>query len=554
MIKCLLLAFAIFLFPSLAMAQCNGIFAANTICGNATGSPSTPKQTAPSAFQGSAGGTNGQIQYNNSGSLAGFTMAGDCTEAIPNITCTKTNGVPFAPSATIDTTNASNLTSGTVSVNRFNSGTNANSGTWLSGAGTWTTPQPLQVTNVLVNGLVADLQTAGDGVCNGTTTFTSASANFSSNDVGKTISINQCTSTSDTLVTTIASVTNSTTIILSVASGRSASGLTFAWGTDNTTALNTLISAKTNGATLYFPAGHYGFAGKINITNFSITLLGAGPQAPSSAFFQNGVTTLTYIGGIGTGAFIDIQSAQYTTITEMMLQSTGQSWTGYIAFVRNSGSGDPAHTKFDHLVISMSGNANGLLLDTSIEDVINDVSFNGGEIGIKGLTSGLTSSYVNVLRMTGGQFQSIGLTPILNGGDLWIFNNVTFEQRRDGLMVVYQGTSGIPATNISFTNCYMDDATTNGSTLIDFYGNGFNFQNNGVTGGGNLDTAINLHATKGFNITGNIFQSLDFGVNYVAATVDGGILSGNAYHGVTSLEGTTANKGTNVVNTGNVAF
>ncbi len=58
------------------------------------------------------GGNNGQIQYNNNGNFGGFSMAGDCSMSIPNILCTKTNGVPFAPSATTDTTNAANITSG----------------------------------------------------------------------------------------------------------------------------------------------------------------------------------------------------------------------------------------------------------------------------------------------------------------------------------------------------------------------------------------------------------------------------------------------------------
>lgn len=71
--KRILLALALLLFPSLCWAQCNGVFPNATVCGNATGSSNTPRPTSPSAFQGSAGGSNGQVQYNNSGSLAGFT-------------------------------------------------------------------------------------------------------------------------------------------------------------------------------------------------------------------------------------------------------------------------------------------------------------------------------------------------------------------------------------------------------------------------------------------------------------------------------------------------
>src|SRR5579885_3146798 len=63
---------------------------------------------------GTPGGTNGQIQYNSLGRFAGFTIGGDCSVSIPSITCTKTNGVPFAASATTDTTNASNISSGTL--------------------------------------------------------------------------------------------------------------------------------------------------------------------------------------------------------------------------------------------------------------------------------------------------------------------------------------------------------------------------------------------------------------------------------------------------------
>jgi len=82
--------------------------------------------------------------------------AGDCTMSLANngvatFTCTKTNGVNFGPFAT--GANAANLT-GTVSVNRFNSGINASGSTYLNGSGTWSAP-PSQ-SNAAQFGIVCD--------------------------------------------------------------------------------------------------------------------------------------------------------------------------------------------------------------------------------------------------------------------------------------------------------------------------------------------------------------------------------------------------------------
>lgn len=80
--KKLLIALVLCLLPTLAFAQCNGIFPNNTVCGNSTGSNDTARPTPftsfPSASINAAGpstgtvvtnATNGYLLYNNNGFL-----------------------------------------------------------------------------------------------------------------------------------------------------------------------------------------------------------------------------------------------------------------------------------------------------------------------------------------------------------------------------------------------------------------------------------------------------------------------------------------------------
>lgn len=115
----------------------------------------------------------GLFYVGSAGNVAtGVAMGGDCTlVASGSVTCTKTGGVSFAPSATTDTTNATNIASGTLNTARlpspFTSGTRqGNTSAFVTYAGS--APVSTHAATWDVNG---NLQ---DGGAIGTGTVTSA--------------------------------------------------------------------------------------------------------------------------------------------------------------------------------------------------------------------------------------------------------------------------------------------------------------------------------------------------------------------------------------------
>lgn len=124
-------------------------------------------------------------------------------------------------------------------------------------------------------GAKGDGQTVFDGaMTNTSTTLTSATANFTANDVGKSIYVAAAASGSADLMTTIAAFTNSTTVTLTAACGHTVSSAIVAWHTNDRVAIQNAINdaCSVSGGVVFFPPGVYGVEGLQDTGTFNSIL------------------------------------------------------------------------------------------------------------------------------------------------------------------------------------------------------------------------------------------------------------------------------------------
>lgn len=166
-------------------------------------------------------------------------------------------------------------------------------------------------------GALGDVVVRNDGaISSGTPDFTAAGASFTVADQGKTILVAGAGAAGVTLVTTILTRVSATAVTLAAnASTTVGATANFAYGTDDTTAINNAIAGVSGGGTVLFDSKKY-FSSGVNMTNTtSIKLLGAGNGI-------NNISKGTIILPISsTQNVLDLTGAQGPTIDSMQFGS-----------------------------------------------------------------------------------------------------------------------------------------------------------------------------------------------------------------------------------------
>jgi hypothetical protein len=185
-----------------------------------------------------------------------------------------------------------------------------------------------QVYNILGYGAKADAKSFTNGATTaGSAVFTSATANFTSADVGKIITIAGGYTGGVYFRTTIASWQSATQVTLASAAPLGVSGASFDYGTNNSTALQAAVNAAATagGGTILIPVGTFLMGTDMSgDLKHNIWIKGSG----------RGATVLKLCGGIapiafGTGDATLNHVTKNIRVTDLTIDMNGQTGASY---------------------------------------------------------------------------------------------------------------------------------------------------------------------------------------------------------------------------------
>jgi hypothetical protein len=237
-------------------------------------------------------------------------------------------------------------------------------------------------------GALADGKVISDAAITSTTaTLTSATAGFTAADVGKHILVNGAAGTNVTLSTTISAFTNSTTVTLAANATATVSAGYALYGTDDTTAINTAVTA----ATTFALANNY----YAEIVFGPYIYVVAGATQKTSANKGNAQIPLPLVGMAGNPTLV----------------------LGFIGTRNNAAGG----------MFAASGNnpapeTCGTVLASTLVSQANDGTWGlpsviGGPTPEQGYTGGFTALWDNVMPMIDGMTVLFSLNPTMSAYD-----------------------------------------------------------------------------------------------------------------------------------------
>jgi len=353
----------------------------------------------------------------------------------------------------------------------------------------------------------------GDGTMNsGLTSLTSATANFATADVGRTVSVAGAAVGGAALVTTITGFTNATTVNTAVAAATSVNRAKVYWGTDDSAALQTtLATAKSSGlgATVYVPRG-------ICLSTTSLTIYGR-----TTLLGEGRVTSQLVFTNIGDGVKsmwpINSSTAAWIRLAHLALINTNSANTGG-GFADTGGS----FVTLDDIYVERF--AYGVIFDQTEVSAIKNSQFEqqatGGIWLVNGAdhTVGALPGYTNSVKIRDNQFNATtGVNIIDDGYSSHLITGNNFNggtvgikvARTVGLTVLNNEFEGHTQTAIQFV--------TKTSLLASHVGASFGFSIRNNTFSDIVPHHIYFDAANGGEIVGNAFAQMTtsaIGVNH----------------------------------------
>ena len=373
-------------------------------------------------------------------------------------------------------------------------------------------------TNVKDNSIKGDGKIYSDITTVATnSTIASAASNFVAGDVGKLISIpGAATPTANNprgyLNTTIATASGAHTCTLTVAPTVSIAGTAVAtFATDDTTAFNSLVTATSAPATLFFPAGVYGISANLPLKT-GINVKGAGR---SGATILKWMSTTDMTVSLFTGTVTDV------AITDMELDGSAATAVPNSSNMKAIYSVHPVrmniHEIYAHEFPSTCIGTDGIVST----DISNNITYACGQ-----MNDG-----------TGGGGAGIGIGSWTTSGateSATITNNTCIDNKRFGIFIETQSaavTAGhfVIADNIvSAVNVVGADGIADaGVTGIVITGNHVYGSTTSSTGEGiaaNLGTS-NSAGVEGI-IEGNYVNGFNYGIVYDQHNLAASVLAG----------------------------